>query len=184
VPASVERRVVQSRLVAGTIAEESVGAIICLATTAEPFDRDGFRHSITEQLVAASASPVIVVGPKCRVDTPLTKVIVAIDPDHNQTGLAYWATHVGYALGIPVEFLHIADEPPRDLRSNVRHGQPAEGQSVAECLNEHASGALLAMGSHGRTGFRRLVQGSVGAAVISTSTEPVMILGPNASRPA
>jgi len=183
VPSSVERRIVQARFPARAIAEESIDGIVCLATTSQPFDDDGFHHSVVDQLVASATSPVIVLGPKCKPDPELSRVVVAIDPEHDQKGLVYWATQLGYHLSIPVEHVHVAETAPAGLGSKVRHDPLPPGQSVADRLIELAEGALLVMGSHGRTGFSRLVQGSVGAAVLPTATQPVMILGPNASRP-
>jgi nucleotide-binding universal stress UspA family protein len=182
-PTSVKRRIVQARSVATTIAEESADGLVCIATTAEPFDADGIRHTVTDGLVAASASPVVVVGPECPADAGIDRVVVAIDPDHEQDGLATWATWLAYHLRVPLEFVHVADGAPPDLGPKVRSLVPADGESVADRLVAASDGGLLAMGSHGRTGFHRLVSGSVGAAVIPHATAPVLILGPNAAPP-
>jgi len=184
-PATVERRIVQSATVVRTLADESAGGLVCVATTAEPFDDEGFRHSVTDSLIAAATSPVIVLGPKCDDMVSIDRVVVAVDPSHDQEGLAYWSTRLGYDMKVPVDFVHVADSDTGEVSakdSKVRTLVPSSGQSVAECLIEAADGALLAMGSHGRTGFRRLVQGSVGAAVIPHSGVPVLILGPNVER--
>ncbi|MEZ5243675.1 MAG: universal stress protein [Acidimicrobiales bacterium] len=184
--ADVERRIVQSRTVATTLADESTGGLVCIATTAEPFDDEGFRHTITDSLIAAATSPVVVLGPKCPNLAPIDRIVVAVDPDHDQEGLLYWSTRLGYDMNVPVDLVHVADtdaEPRGESDdSKVRVLTTAPGQSVADRLLEEADGALLAMGSHGRTGFRRLIQGSVGAAVIPRSHVPVLILGPNVER--
>ena len=181
-PQGIERRIVQSRTVATTIAEESAGGILCIATTAQPFDAEGFRHTISDAVIAAATSPVIVLGPKCAVDAAIARIVVAIDPSHEQDGIAYWSTRLGYQLDVPVDFVHVADEPHPELGEKTRSLTTKDGQAVADRLLEEADGALLAMGSHGRTGFRRLIQGSVGAAVIPHATAPVLILGPNVER--
>jgi nucleotide-binding universal stress UspA family protein len=178
----VKRRIVQSRTVASTIAEESAGGIVCIATTAQPFDDEGFRHTITDGVVAAATSPVIVLGPECANDVTIERIVVAIDPTHDQKGLAYWSTWLGYQLEVPVEFVHVGTGEAQELGEKVGELHLEEGQTVPERLLEEAAGALLAMGSHGRTGFRRLVQGSVGARVIPHATAPVLILGPEAAR--
>jgi nucleotide-binding universal stress UspA family protein len=181
-PSTVERRIVQSTTVAKTLADESTGGLVCIATTAEPFDDEGFRHTVTDSLVAAATSPVVVLGPKCHRSALIDRIVVAIDPTHDQAGLAYWSTRLGYAMKVPVDFVHVAGPDTADTGPKVRVLSPADGQSVADRLLEEAEGALLAMGSHGRTGFRRLIQGSVGAAVIPHSSAPVLILGPNVHR--
>ncbi len=182
-PASVERRIVQARSVAATIAEESTDGLVCIATTAEPFDAEGIRHTVTDGLVAAATAPVIVVGPECPAEAGIDRVVVAIDPDHEQDGLVTWATWIGYHLRVPVEFVHVAHAAPPDLGPKVRSLGLADGETVADRLVAEAHGGLLAMGSHGRTGFHRLIAGSVGAAVIPHATTPVLILGPNAAPP-
>ena len=178
-PAAVERRIVQSRTVATTLAEESAGGLVCIATTGEPFDDEGFRHTVTDQLIASATSPVVVLGPRCPDDAPIDRIVVAVDPAHQQAGLLYWSTRLGYDLGVPVESVHVAADG-KEAGPNVRVLTPEPGQSVADCLIAAADGALLAMGSHGRTGFRRLIEGSVGAAVIPHAPLPVLLLGPHA----
>ena len=179
-PTTIERRIVQSRTIASTIAEESRDGIVCMATSAEVFENDGFRYTVTDRVIAAATAPVIVIGPRCPQDATISRVVVAIDPQHEQSGLLHWSARLGYELDVPVEFVHVAigDSPP--LGEKIRELQPAAGQSVADRLLEESVDALLAMGSHGRTGFRRLIQGSVGAAVIPHSSAPVMVLGPEA----
>jgi nucleotide-binding universal stress UspA family protein len=138
---------------------------------------------VTDSLIAAATSPVVVLGPHCPDLTPIDRIVVAVDPDHDQKGLLYWSTRLGYDMGVPVELVHVAvagtDPAVPDDDSRVRLLTTTPGQSVADRLLAEADGALLAMGSHGRTGFRRLIQGSVGAALIPRSRVPVLILGPN-----
>lgn len=179
-PAAIERRIVQSRTIASTIAEEASDGIVCMATSAQLFEDDGFRYTVTDRVIAAATSPVIVLGPQCPQDATISRVVVAIDPEHEQTGLARWSTRLGYELDVPVEFVHVATGDTAPLGEKVRELQTAAGQSVADRLLEESADALLAMGSHGRTGFRRLIQGSVGAAVIPRASAPVMALGPEA----
>lgn len=183
-PSTVERRIVQARTVAPTIAQESDGGLVCIATTADPFDADGIRHTVTDGLIAAATSPVVVVGPKCDPEPTFERITVAIDPSHEQAGLAYWSTWLAYQLGVEVDFVHVSVDESRELGPKVREVTPDKGQSVAERLIIEAAGGVLAMGSHGRTGFHRLIQGSVGAAVIPRSTVPVLMLGPNVERAA
>ena len=182
VPDTVDRRIVQARSVTRALAEESEGGLVCLATTAEPFDDEGFRHTVSDGLIAAAASPVVVLGPACPDDPRIARVVVAVDPDHEQDCLRRWATRLAHQLSVPVDIVHVATgEPvtPSHLGPGVRVLAMDDHASVADRLLAEADGALLAMGSHGRTGFRRLIQGSVGAAVIERSAAPVLVVGPN-----
>jgi nucleotide-binding universal stress UspA family protein len=57
----------------------------------------------------------------------------------------------------------------------VRFGDPA--QEIINCAAEHGVG-LIAMATHGRTGWRRVVLGSVAEQVLRTATVPVLLLRP------
>jgi nucleotide-binding universal stress UspA family protein len=68
----------------------------------------------------------------------------------------------------------------RDLRVtlDVRIGDPAPGIAMAEI----ACGAdLVVMATHGRTGIRRAVLGSVAGAVLTKGRVPVLLVSPTAS---
>lgn len=61
---------------------------------------------------------------------------------------------------------------------DVRIGDPAPGIAMAEI----ACGAdLVVMATHGRTGIRRAVLGSVAGAVLTTGSVPVLLVSPAAS---
>jgi nucleotide-binding universal stress UspA family protein len=69
-------------------------------------------------------------------------------------------------------------EMPR-LRLEVRVGEPAV---VIQTVCEDAGATFVAMATHGRTGLLRLVLGSVAAAVLRTSTVPVLAVRPGVRR--
>lgn len=177
-PAFVDCRIVQSPATSHVIAEESEDGIVCMATTGRLFDDDGIHGSTVEFVTAAATCPIVVVGPRCAEDPAIDRVVVAVDPSHDQHGLVSWAMRLAYHLGVPVDYVHVdvGDDP--SLGPRVRHVGLEPGESVAGALGREADGALLAMGSHGRTGFARLIEGSVAAALLPVVTQPVMILGP------
>lgn len=60
-----------------------------------------------------------------------------------------------------------------DVSAKIHHGSPSEGIIfVADEINAD----LIVMGSHGRTGVKRLLVGSVALAVLSESHIPVLIV--------
>jgi nucleotide-binding universal stress UspA family protein len=68
--------------------------------------------------------------------------------------------------------------PELRVTLDVRIGDPAPGIAMAEI----ACGAdLVVMATHGRTGLRRAVLGSVAGAVLTTGSVPVLLVSPAAS---
>jgi nucleotide-binding universal stress UspA family protein len=65
--------------------------------------------------------------------------------------------------------------PELRVTLDVRIGDPAAGIAIAEV----ARGTdLVVMATHGRTGLRRAVKGSVAGAVLATGTVPVLLVSP------
>jgi nucleotide-binding universal stress UspA family protein len=68
--------------------------------------------------------------------------------------------------------------PELHVTLDVRIGDPAAGIAIAEV----ARGAdLVVMATHGRTGLRRAVRGSVAGAVLATGSVPVLLVSPAVS---
>ncbi|MBV9895067.1 MAG: universal stress protein [Chloroflexi bacterium] len=65
---------------------------------------------------------------------------------------------------------------PIQVKIDVRVGDPATGISMA-ALDEGAD--LIVMATHGRTGLRRAVLGSVAGKVLRSATTPVMLVHPH-----
>lgn len=178
-PDEVERKIVQARAPGRAIAEESTDGIVCMATSAATFDDNGVRGSVTEFVTRVATSPVIVLGPRCPENVSITRVVVGIDPSHEQTGLTHWSTRLAYQLGVPVDFVHVDAGDSAELGPKVRRLDLDASETVAHRLIEEANDALLAVGSHGHSGWQKLMQGSVAAELFANATQPVMVLGPN-----
>ncbi len=70
--------------------------------------------------------------------------------------------------------------PPIRTHVDVRIGEPANGIAMAAL----AAGAdLIVMATHGRTGIRRAVMGSVAGAVLQRGSTPVLLVHPLAAAP-
>jgi nucleotide-binding universal stress UspA family protein len=72
------------------------------------------------------------------------------------------------------------DHPGTRVRIDVRAGKPAEGIATAAAVN---LADLIVMSTHGRTGLRRAVLGSVAGAALRTSHTPVLLVHPHPESP-
>lgn len=180
-PFGIERRIVQADAVATTIAQEADRAIACMATHAAIFDEQGLKGSIAELVINSATGPVLVVGPACTGELAVDRIVVGIDPSHDQAALVAWATRLAYQLDVAVDLVHVDAGDGAALGPKVRRLQPGTDETVAARLIHEADGAMLAVGSHARTGLDRLVRGSVGGAVFGSARQPVLVIGPHAS---
>lgn len=82
-----------------------------------------------------------------------------------------------YLANIRAEMRYQADQaglPPSAVRYEL-----VEGWSVPEQILETArrcAAALIVLGTHGRTGLRRVLMGSVAEAVVRTAATPVLVV--------
>jgi nucleotide-binding universal stress UspA family protein len=72
------------------------------------------------------------------------------------------------------------DHPGTRVRIDVRVGKPADGIATAAAVN---LAHLIVMSTHGRTGLRRAVLGSVAGAALRTSHTPVLLVHPHPEPP-
>jgi nucleotide-binding universal stress UspA family protein len=91
---------------------------------------------------------------------------------------AYAGGEMYYGLSEPdqtaiLQMLHavLPTDPSVPYEHRLLRGYPAE-EIVDEAEREHCD--LIVMGTHGRTGFRRLLMGSVAEAVVREATCPVL----------
>jgi nucleotide-binding universal stress UspA family protein len=68
--------------------------------------------------------------------------------------------------------------PDLHVTTDIRTGDPAEG-IIAAAIDRNVD--LVVMASHGRTGIRRAVLGSVAGAVLHSGSTPVLVVGPAAT---
>jgi nucleotide-binding universal stress UspA family protein len=70
--------------------------------------------------------------------------------------------------------------PPMSVKTDVRVGDPASGITMA-ALDTQAD--LIVMATHGRTGIKRAVLGSVAGTVLRTAVTPVVLVHPSVPAP-
>lgn len=72
-----------------------------------------------------------------------------------------------------LDALRGAFDPSTSVKVRLSHGAPVE--CILNAIAEHGA-SLVVMGTHGRTGLRRLVFGSVAEEVIRNSSVPVVVV--------
>jgi nucleotide-binding universal stress UspA family protein len=114
---------------------------------------------------------------------------VAAAPDHverDQQGRvrAYLDQQEEAVRREALDYLHQVEaqlkqqRPDLQVTLDVRIGDPAPGIAMAEIA---LAADLVVMATHGRTGIRRAVLGSVAGAVLTTGSVPVLLVSPAAS---
>ena len=84
-----------------------------------------------------------------------------------------------YLNAIARDLRHLV--PPIRVRVDVRVGDAADGIAMAAAA---ACSDVIVMATHGRTGLRRAVIGSIAGAVLRKATMPVLLVHPRAASPA
>lgn len=159
--------------------------------------------SVAEDLLAAGSGPVFVIGPHATdVAVVAPDVVVPVDGSRlSESALdlaASWrsghdlrtwvvtvlATSAGGQPDVDrFESSYVA-RTARELQRRVDHPVEYEvlhGGSPARAIVDYAAGigaGLIVMSTHGRTGLRRVVLGSVAADVVRSATCPVLLQRP------
>lgn len=119
--------------------------------------------------------------------TPRRAVVLTIQPPLDSAAL-FGVSHATIpddilvsvaeqATRIAAEGTELADRAGFDAEPLVKRGSPAWRQIIDAA--DEVGAAILAIGSHGRTGLDRVMMGSVANAVIQHSNLPVFIARPD-----
>ena len=208
VKSSVEIRQGSPSRVITEVTEETGAGLVVMSSRRTSALARGVLGSVADRIVRSSSVPVIVVHPeyvdrKAVHSRSIDRVIVPLDGSE----LSELATEPGIALagklGARILFLQVVEsgvmsgEPGDEERDEAAAylGQFAEaaggegiqanvrtayGSAVKNILDEAEAepGSIIAMGTHGRGGFRRFFLGSVTDKVVRTSNVPVMVVPP------
>lgn len=166
--------------------------------------RTGVRRvalgSVAEAVTRHAQCPVLTVRPAAGGDeSALRRVMVAVEEAAPEPPQVAWAARLAHAYGsrldlvrvVAPSLLHPGDTPAharghKDLRqleerleadgltvtSRVVDGDPADALLATAA---HLAPDLLVVGSHGRTGVRRVVLGSVSERVLREAPCPVLV---------
>lgn len=155
--------------------------------------------SVSADLVRSSPAPTLLVGPACRPDVTLERLVVAVDGSADARSALDVAVRLAGRLGAPVELVEVAEDPPfgSDVAESaelhrlaasvdppVRFWDVLHGTDVSRALVEHVRpdrGAVLVVGTHGRSPGRPNVLGGVAAKTVRHATVPVLVVSPEAA---
>ena len=174
--------------------EDDSPTLVCMAAHGRTRLRLVFG-SVSEQLLQASPHPVVLVGPSARPPAvPVKRVIVCLDGSAIAEAALPAAIELAGRLGAHVTLLHVMDQPHS---GHIVHGYMADvvsrlhdvpvhvalhtagGSGPAKVIVEHADeteAGLIAMATHGRTGLRRALLGSVAQSVVHHAGCPVLVV--------
>jgi nucleotide-binding universal stress UspA family protein len=197
--------VVPSLDVAGSIlevAERVPGTAICMMSHGRTGIGEALLASESAEVVRRSSSPVLLVGPHAGPPVSFETLEVCVDGSPMADRVVSAATEWSSRLGSVPWLVQVVDIDPRqspdedlveggylhraarpmsaaglDPQWEVLHGGDASRRLV-ERASELGAG-LIVMGTHGRSGLRRVALGSVAAGVVHRAACPVLLVGPN-----
>lgn len=198
----VDPLVVHDRDAVGAIrlmAAEDDGRVVCMTSHGRGGLRWAMLGSVAEEVVRTASGPVLIVGRHCAPDWRPAggHLLLCVDGTERSAGVAAdiwpWADLLGLDLEaaivihpLDVESSERPDALVTPIATRLRRGDETPRIAVlrssftAGALADHAAAlpaTLVAMASHGRTGFARLALGSVTTGVVSLARCPVLVEG-------
>jgi nucleotide-binding universal stress UspA family protein len=180
--------------------------MLCMSTHGRGRLRAGLRGSVAEELIQRTAGPMLLVGPSARWETDeFRRIVACVDgSEHSETILpvaAGWARDLDVRLDLvqvleplagwgdgPVASGDVAESSYVHAlaRGLVYEGVSPEwevlrGKEPAGPLCSYAAripGSLIAISTHGRTGWSRIVMGSVAMRLVQESPVPLLVMRP------
>lgn len=201
--------VVEGRSVASAIASvtgESPDTVVVMTTHARVRFGQALFGSVAEEVLRGDTNPALLVGPSVpEALTILTELVACLDGSERANAILPFAAVLARDLQVELVLLRVAEpdsessaeEPTSVVRAlgdlqriasdleatcgSVRcevlaHGRPAE--AIVEFAHDHP-GAILALTTHGRSGFARVTAGSVAMAVVRDARCPVLVARPD-----
>lgn len=167
-------------------------AVTVMTTSSQPLLHVGYLGSAAERTVREASNPTLLLGPHNTVRLrDVERVVVPCDGSPLSEGIIddarCWADRLGVPLWLvscvdPMVTRHPAFEPAAESgqlrRLALEHGAQWEilhGPDPAKAIARWAGPALVAMTTHGRSGFSRLTVGSVTTAVTRWASGPVLV---------
>jgi nucleotide-binding universal stress UspA family protein len=199
------RMVLPSDDVAGALtALAEPGVVLSLTSHGHAGLLDDALGSVAAGVVARSGEPVLIVGPRATVPARLDVVQVCVDGSPpGETAVAAAATWSRQLDAVP--WLVIVEPPDIGVALSdvvtsaaiqgpirrLRHAGLApewdtlHDDDVAEALADAAAkleAAIVVAGTHGHSGFRQAVLGSVAGGLVRRARCPVLLVGPSVRR--
>lgn len=155
--------------------------------------------SVSADLVRSSSAPTLLIGPACEPVGELRRLTVAVDGSSDSLGALDVASGLSRRFSVPIELVEVTEEMAytSDVAESaelhrlalrvdppVRSWDVLHGHDVPRALNDHVRfepGAVLVLGSHGRSAGRPNVLGGTAARTVRHSTVPVLVVSPQAA---
>lgn len=147
--------------------------------------------SVTAEVLEETSAPLLLAGPGLRKprETPAVRsVLVPLDGSDWSAQILEDVRILAGAFGARATLLHVGKAEPRMAAWAADLSQKGVPCATAELPGHPATGILaqaslggfdlVAMATHGRSGFRRLVLGSVAEEVVRASPVPVLVRRP------
>jgi len=168
--------------------------LVCMTTSASPYDADHYVGSHAAVILAKSRAPVILVGPAAPDEIgSLDRVVVAIAEGHDDKEALVTGQLISKAMNSPIAKLTIAEKGViyetdyHDCSSGVPEEvhatptpEPVDRHDVCAVLVDRSRDAVLVMTTRANQGMAWICEGSVAFDAIADATGPVVAIGPNA----
>jgi nucleotide-binding universal stress UspA family protein len=184
------------------VVHERSGGLLCMGSHGRGGATEALLGSVAGGVIRATTRPILLVGRRCRPGgLTFEKLLVSVDGSPLSEAIlpeaTAWARAFGFEVWLAQMIESSSGRPPEpDVREDnyVRRvaaeladqGVKAEwdvlhGQDAARAIVDYATAqdmSLLALSTHGRTGWGRLAIGSTAAKLVHDSPCPVLIVGP------
>jgi nucleotide-binding universal stress UspA family protein len=193
-PIEIESRVVGvGSVAAAVVAEAQPGTLICMASHGAYGPARTLARTVAEAVVRSAREPVLLVGPAVAVEDPLGagRVVACLDGSPADDDTFATSGRWSRAFGLPLCLVHVAPVPhPAVERRLDGLARSVSGSDVCRFVHDrHPARALVnlaattdvavfVMAPAGRTGWGRVLAGSVTASTVRRATSPVLALPP------
>jgi nucleotide-binding universal stress UspA family protein len=180
------------------VAVDASNPVVCMATHARATLGHALLGSVAEDVVRELEVPAVLVGPACSSSVSLHgPLLVCIDGSVESNAIVPIAHEWAVALGARVVLVHVfhpldvetatgpevvvaaaVRELVPDVETETRVIRGYSPESTIRHLIDELEPALVALATHGRTGFARTALGSVATAVVRHSTCPALVVRP------
>ena len=180
-----------------TIARRMAPCLVCMSARGRGARAAAVLGSVTAQVLAQGAAPVLVTGPEVSwsAGTKCDSLLVCVD-DTPQSVLAVEpATLLAAEFGVAVHYVTVIERPTEidGVRDAITERLTNSGLALPEvevlvagdaaaALVRRAKmrpGTVLVMATHGRTRTQKLVLGSVTSSVVRRADGPVLAVPPH-----
>jgi nucleotide-binding universal stress UspA family protein len=177
------------------------GALICLTSRGRSRVGKFVLGSVTAEILQIGVGPVLVIGPNYEPGGPIRgqRLVVCVDGSDFAEGVIPVATSWSATFDMPLWLVEVIS-PTSEAAAPLRMGDVMESayvarvaktlsadvnwdvlhsDSPAEGIVDLASAwpvGILALATHGRTGWSRVTTGSVALSVVRDATRPVLLV--------